>query len=445
MESFQYLADNIPQWIDRLELLSHRVSERQTEFNRLSQSSAFSGPPMRKQKTGSTESLRPVDGDGVVEISAYQPDVAMPPPPTPSTPPARISIDPRSRRLFQDHRDEKRRKRKSASLLSGASGPQKYRARLSLIVYYDSHIQQEFEWLVRGVASARNKLHKGKVTTGYKARMASLRTEVDPSSGDRVDFPVRAPTVPLSQQSSSRRSALLQALEQFDTIDKDLEAAQTLCELGAHQFLRDANCDDELATTREHFENSLGVAREQMDLLRAEEEENRLLHAHQGSGEGSNVDGNNPAEADGVHMDTVPSRLHQYGSNGMGIEIDDGNGIEVDTGVEIDGDTHPSLPNGGAVGNGAIEIDNPPRPTNNGGHINGGIEVDTAPSTSSNPALSSGVIEVDDAPTPLTKGLLGSGGGGGGGGGIEIDDDDDDDDDARFQIDMAAFLRSRRR
>lgn len=60
------------------------------------------------------------------------------------------------------------------------------------------------------------------------------------------------------------------ANQSFDKADGDLEAAQNLCEVAAHQFLRDGDCGEELAGTRERFEDCFMTAKEEVQRLRAE-------------------------------------------------------------------------------------------------------------------------------------------------------------------------------
>ena len=259
LPSFTFLSENLPLWISKLDQLSAQVAERRAEFTRLSRS-----PPSvnRKRKTGSTESLRPND--------ATEDDNGLLKTPSQGV---HIDFNPDNKHLFREVR-EARRKRQSGSILSGASGPKKYRNRLSMIIYYDSAIQEGFETLVRNIGSARNTLKKGKQHASFKARMQTLRMEEVPSaSGGKLRHPVGQ--IGQSQISKTRGDPLSPSsfgIEAFDKIDKDLEAAQSLCELGAHQFLRDGDCSDEVEGVKERFENSLRVSKEQMSLLSIEKQ-----------------------------------------------------------------------------------------------------------------------------------------------------------------------------
>ena len=412
MESFQYLCDNIPAWIEKLELLSQQVIDRQVEFERLSKSLNTSGGSLRrKKKTGSTESLRPNDkpdtgnsqSNDEPRFSSDAPGSTPTAPSTPISPPGYVNVNPKNRRLFQDYREAARRKRKSASIISGASGPQKYRQRLSVIVYYDSNIQQGFEWVVRGVASARNNLRKGKMATSYKARMASLNAEESPFDGDRTSISIRNPRIPRFQKGTSPYSTDSLSLEQFDLIDKDLETAQTLCEVGAHQFLRDADCTDELAAIRDKLSTCLKLAREGFEMMKAEEEEKKLLEEAT-SRNTSTTDRSTVVSAYSTTSDTKTMLSKTYTDSAMAIDLD--NGIEIDPENEVD-------IGGIEVDIGAVEVD---PGSNEEPSIEMNKNADSKPPEASvDFDFSSGMIEVDESA----------------------------DDNASFHIDLSSFRRTR--
>lgn len=265
-ESFAYLRDNLPAWTSKLHELSRLVAERHAEFTRLSQTSSFDS--FRRKRTGSTESLRPNDTP-THEKSTF----AVPEPPAS---PIRIEINPSNKHLFKEYREEKlRRKRKSGSVLSGASGPQKFRSRMSAIVYYDSAVQEGFEMLVRQISGARNNLRKGRTAASFKARISSLQMEESPFGGEG-SIQLRNPNIPrLPKCRNGPYITDTNAHEAFDQADKLLEAAQSLCEVGAHQFLRDGNCAEEIAATKERFEHCLRVAKQQAAILQAEEQKEK--------------------------------------------------------------------------------------------------------------------------------------------------------------------------
>ncbi len=147
-----------------------------------------------------------------------------------------------------------------------------------VVVYYDGEIQNAFESLVRYIATARNLLRKGKVTATFKARMASMGAEATSFSGAGGDFAMLNPK--LIRSSGFSRTRLGPNMHgdsdvkmvEFDDADRDLETAQNLCEVGAHQFLRDGDCRLEITGTRSRFENVLEIARKEVEKLKMEEE-----------------------------------------------------------------------------------------------------------------------------------------------------------------------------
>lgn len=57
----------------------------------------------------------------------------------------------------------------------------------------------------------------------------------------------------------------------FQKADEDLDAAQNLCEVAAHQFLRDGDCIAEIMGARKRFEECLETAKAEVKKLQAEE------------------------------------------------------------------------------------------------------------------------------------------------------------------------------
>ena len=315
LQSFVFLTDNLPIWISKLHELSRQVSERYTEFTKLSQTSSLNC--FRRKKTGSTESLRPNDG-----VETEKPYVSMQGVPTSTM---QIDINPSSKHLFQEYRQEKlRRKRKSASISSAASGPQKIRSRMSLIVYYDSAIQEGFEMLVRQISSARNNLRKGRTAASFKARMSSLQMEESPfGSGGTIEL--HNPNIPrLPRNRNGPFMTDEHSNEVFDQADKFLEAAQSLCEVGAHQFLRDGNCAEEIVTTKEKFEYCLRIAEEQVSKLRMEAEKAKVEEEWREQLEARTIQADAPVEVDSTGADATRSNGSPNGAMGLDtIEVDD--------------------------------------------------------------------------------------------------------------------------
>lgn len=259
LTSFTHLSDNIPDWLTKLDELAAQVAEQHTRFTRMTQ---FSEIKLTRGKHDSTESLRPKAMDNELDDTLGEMDPPIPRPSQLSSP----NVD-QSTSL-----KDNRRKRKSASTASGASGPQRYRTRSMIIVYYDSAIQEAFESLVRMIASARNNLRKGKTASSFKVRMASLGMAENMIAGDfsMLSPKKTQPQFDKSSRQSSTSPSQTPSFPAFDDADKDLETAQGLCEVAAHQFLRDGDCDQEIQGAKKRFQSCLSIAHREMEKIKAQ-------------------------------------------------------------------------------------------------------------------------------------------------------------------------------
>lgn len=266
LTSFTHLTDNIPDWMIKLDDLAAQVVEQHSRFTKLTHLTQLK---LSRRKRGSTESLRPKDDGDINETTAVpvnenssSGDIGI----------LNLNVD--SAKAV----GEVKRKRK-CSTVSGASGIRRYRTRSMIIVYYDSAIQDAFESLVRHIASARNNLRKGKTAANFKARMIALGMEENPFvPGDFAMLASRAMPVPRSSRTGkptlppSKAAKPPERVPPFEEADRDLEAAQNLCEVAAHQFLRDGDCTEEIQGTRLRFESCLRMAQQEVELLRREQQ-----------------------------------------------------------------------------------------------------------------------------------------------------------------------------
>lgn len=310
LQSFRFLADGLPVWISRLDELSVRASIHGPEYAQLYQATGFAHD---KPTNCSTESLRPVekpDHDHVA-VTATKPVT-----------PERIAVvDPSNKHLFR----EARRKRKPGSVISGASGPQKYRTRSMIIVWYDSFVQEAFESLVRNIGSARNNLRKGKMQAGMKARMSSLGDdEISIGiSGFGNTLRPKMMQTKVTRVQSGTEGKVAQATAVFDTVEQELEAAQSLCEVAAHQFLRDGDCSLEIEGTRQRFEICLKIAEKEVDRLeeeakmekekeeaeeRAQNEENDRVALFGNGDDVIEIDDGDESDSSSIHVDLTAFR-----------------------------------------------------------------------------------------------------------------------------------------
>ncbi|KAF7872843.1 uncharacterized protein EAF02_008914 [Botrytis sinoallii] len=216
LDALTSLTQSIPDWNKRLDDLNGQIALRQIELARLTDHK----PARSVKNKGSTESLRPKDGEeGITESEKpkqapsspigspksaqngfssearpnspsvaraaaaaaleynQSPSEAAPQSPEPLTPRAspnaltRQSSQPTPPTEPLPRAPAVLRKRKTESLASGNSHAPKYRTRSMIIVYYDSAVQTAFEELVKFVSGNRNAMRKGKMA----AKMAEMR------------------------------------------------------------------------------------------------------------------------------------------------------------------------------------------------------------------------------------------------------------------------------
>ena len=279
LESFTHLTDNLPSWLSKLDDLTAQVAEQNARFIRASQFSE----QIVKRKHNSTESLRPNDNDNdVPEPPSNFALVNVPAdiysPPNPSHQCISHASRPKIAGTTNAHliQELKRKRKPGSDAQSAASGRPRYRTKSMVVVYYDGAIQEAFESIVRSVAGARNNLRKGKVTANFKARMASMGAEENPFPA-AGEFAMLNPKMIRNGFSRTRLGPNLHGdssmkLASFDDVDKDLEAVQNLCEVGAHQFLREGDCRLEIEGMRKKFMTVLDLARKEVERLKQEEE-----------------------------------------------------------------------------------------------------------------------------------------------------------------------------
>lgn len=318
LNSFVHLIDTIPDWLALLSGLAVQVVEQQSRFPQPPQ---YPGFRLTRKKHDSTESLRP-KGKGIGEgddTAVVVNEISVP------SGQSRPSTPNKDGAMFAK---EVRRKRKPNSYCSGASGPQRYRTRSMIVVYYDSMIQEAFEQMVRNIAAARNQLRKGRTAVSFKARMVSLGMEENPFAAAE-DFAMLNPkaTRPTGPRSTSTNLDVLSggAIHVFEEADSDLEAAQSLCEVAAHQFLRDGDCDEEIEGARMRLENCLRLAQKEMESWRQKGEEAEVKVEESPPLERRKVDMNEK-------VDVSAAKPVNY--NGIsGIEVDDSsdtNSVHID-------------------------------------------------------------------------------------------------------------------
>ena len=269
LQSFTYLVENIPRWLVKLDELNTQCDEQYERFYKLTKYGQVK--LTRKKKNDSTESLRP-GKEAISPTAAHEqflrqvPDLGCPnkdilnllPPvqtQTPESPAAELN-----------------RKRKPQSDLSISSGPNRYRTKSMIVVYYDSTLQEAFEAIVKNVANARSTLRKGRTTATFQARMASMGLPAEnslPAIGDPIN-----PKAILSSFGQTRvpggagGSTDKKRYRSFDEADRDLEEAQNLSEKAAHQFLRDGDSKIEIEGMRRRFKAVVALAEKEVEKMK---------------------------------------------------------------------------------------------------------------------------------------------------------------------------------
>jgi hypothetical protein len=317
LKSFTHITDNLPSWLTQLDELSVQVTKQHARFTRLTH---FTEVKLARKKHDSTESLRPKADDNPEPTAIVITDASVPPTSQPVSNNAIILAD-TSRNIL--------RKRKPSLALSGASGPQRYRTRSMIVVYYDSDIQDAFEMLVRNIAGARNNLRKGKTAASFKNRMAAMGMGGDRCGGAGM-FPLLDPKMRL-KIGINRQVSGTSTDAAFETMDQDLEKAQSLCEIAAHQMLRDGDCRLEIEETKERVANCLKIAKEEVEKLKEEAKEEEAQEAREAQ----------------ETVDFVPETTTHEQPRPEPIEI-----------VIYEKVEHPPIKHSNFAGTGAIEVDN---------------------------------------------------------------------------------------
>ncbi|KAG8527444.1 uncharacterized protein KY384_007596 [Bacidia gigantensis] len=341
LQSFSFLADSVPQWLTKLDELVSKCDIQYERFTRISQHGEVK---LTRKKHDSTESLRPGKDIETTALSAM--NVDGPSMPTkavaalPSEPEKSSNLEPFASRDLH-------RKRRAGSDLSGApSNHCRYRTKSMVVVYYDSEIQSLFEALVKNIATARNNLRKGKNAATIKTRMVAMGMASSASqdrSSDRMEGLLLDPKLMMAKARLGRQPRG-NATKYFEDADKDLEDAQNLCEGGAHQFLRDGDCQAEIEGTRKRFASCRTIATQEVEKLKKEEEARRAheMDVEDVEDEKTLVGGTTPP-SDTMEEKSIevsidhkfgPPPLKQVTFAGAGaIEIDDGSDEES---IQID-------------------------------------------------------------------------------------------------------------
>ncbi|CAM1511201.1 Fc.00g087140.m01.CDS01 [Cosmosporella sp. VM-42] len=305
MDALKNLTNNIPDWLKRLDDLSGQIDRRQAELAAVAASEGRSPETKSLRNKGSTESLKPRDDGGSpfgapVESPAEDiipedaPLEQAPTPPADTQKNTPISASPPSPSAVKQTREammaarsrvraQVKKRHRASSMVSAEGAPPAYRTRSMIIVYYDSYVQGFFDELVRFVSSSRNLMRKAKMA----AKVAQIKrmAEMDVSEDGNGSGDDKLETLPSLRYMSTRRFGPSisrpgfgppgnnQPPDAYDNLDKALEFVQSMCEHGAHQFLRDGDCNDEITKVQKRLAEVLEMAAKETERVQREEPE----------------------------------------------------------------------------------------------------------------------------------------------------------------------------
>ncbi|KAF5978418.1 hypothetical protein FCOIX_5931 [Fusarium coicis] len=291
MDALKNLVNNVPDWLQRLDDLSGQIDRRQAELAAIAAAEGKSAETKSLRNKGSTESLKPKDDPPVVHAEAPANEDILEDGAGDST--AQTPFKPETHKVHTPSPDsirqqqeiikaaqararaQVRKKPKSPSMMSNEDAPTAYRTRSMIIVYYDSHVQSFFDDLVRFVSSSRNLLRKAKMA----ARVAQIKKLAEQDVSEDGSDDVALPSLRymssrrFGPMSISRPGAGDQPPDVYDKLDKGLEFVQSMCEHGAHQFLRDGDCNDEISKVQKRLTEVLEMAKTEMERVEREEPE----------------------------------------------------------------------------------------------------------------------------------------------------------------------------
>ncbi|KAI3553323.1 hypothetical protein CABS01_14481 [Colletotrichum abscissum] len=327
MDALKNIANNVPDWLNRLDELGDQIDQRQVELAALGADSSSRSIKNR----GSTESLKPKDEPANAipptddELNAEKADAqratgAKTPPqdepksndqpssPSSGTPSALKKQTEQAMALAQARARAivEKRPRPNSVLSVEEGAPIKYRSRKLVMVYYDSYVQLFFEELVKFVSASRNLMRKAKMA----AKVAQIRRLAEQELPEDEDGDKAGDLQPDTNTSASDALPSLRYMstrrmgpggrrgpsftragqaggggammgdggpDAYDELDKCLEYVQNQCEHAAHQFLRDGECSEEVGNIQRRLAETKELALKEME--RVQKEEPELLKA----------------------------------------------------------------------------------------------------------------------------------------------------------------------
>ena len=338
LRSFIFLVDNIPQWLVSLDELQQRCQSQHQRFSRLSTDAVV--PVPRKRKQASVESLKPQGEEGVNNPLTPRRDASQA---SNGSEPYVLPSELARRPLHDAAKivSTPRKRRAGSELSFDASHPNRYRIKHMAVVYYDSDIQDAFEAMVKNIAAARNNLRKGRNATTVQTRMAGLiaqASSLNRSSDKMEDLVQHSKSITSLTNSTfnNQKQASTDRFRSFEDADKHLEYAQSLCEKGAHQFLRDADCIAEIRNTRQRVSSCVQIARAEVERLKSEAPPMVSQEVNEAEEKTLVGDATPPSDNGGLKSEDPPSFEHTCSPEAKELTLSGTAAIEVDDGSDAE-------------------------------------------------------------------------------------------------------------
>lgn len=312
LAAFSYLDENVPTWNTRVaELQAHTAAKRQEYIEDFKKHGTVR---VRRRKNSSvcsihTDNDKPGAGltkgaDEAVVDDDDDPDEQQQQQqqPTARDLPSRV---PRKRGLRTDD---------SSSISTEQTWVS---TRHNLIIHYDGHTQKALEEIVRDVGVARSYIRRGKMShlplTGMRPGggiLSKMRTANASSA-------LLSKAMELGEEDEDDDDAGVARskptkVPDFETADKLLEVAHSLCESAAYQFLRVGDCSVELGGVQDNFKSIMGLASSETERLK------EIVQEKEGPAE----DGPSMTAASGTRPGE-PDEMNKGQTTSGAIEVDD--------------------------------------------------------------------------------------------------------------------------
>lgn len=273
--SFVYLVENIPDWQQEITTLSERTSTKNSEFKAEYIRLVNQIRPRRK-KSPSLASIHTLDDLEQATSERSFPSAGPSDSNDLPSPPNRVEIDPFEAGNRYLYAQARRKRKPGTSVRSGASGPQKFRNKNQVVVYYDGCVQERLDALVKQLGSGRNNLRKGKnalvAAKGFQLPKLGRGAIRGYDSIEDIRSILTSRSTPLLPSGKKATSTVQSDTPDhevtFFQIDKALESVQSLCEVAAHQFLRDGDCQTEMNTIKQKLGEILTRATTTAEVLK---------------------------------------------------------------------------------------------------------------------------------------------------------------------------------